>query len=69
MLVDGGFALVSSNVLTIIADQVVSPTHSKREKIEQHIEKIRKDLAAGVYELDLRQHNKIKASLLEKLLV
>ena len=48
MLIDGGFALVSSNIVTIIAKQAVSPAHTKREKIEQMIEKIRKNLAAGM---------------------
>jgi F-type H+-transporting ATPase subunit epsilon len=68
MLLDGGFALVSSNVVKIIAKQTVSPAHMKREKIELIIEKIRKNLASGLCPSDRRQHNITKVSLLERLL-
>ncbi|MGA2172102.1 MAG: F0F1 ATP synthase subunit epsilon [Sedimentisphaerales bacterium] len=68
ILIDGGFALIGSNIVTIIANQAVSPAHTKREKIEQAIDKIRKDLAAGVQGADQRQHDTKKAALLEKLI-
>jgi F0F1-type ATP synthase epsilon subunit len=68
MLVDEGFAMVSSNIATVIAKQVISPAHTKREKIEQTLETIRKNLAAGIEQLDRRLHEKQKAALLEKLL-
>jgi F0F1-type ATP synthase epsilon subunit len=35
ILLDGGFAMVSSNVLTVIASVAVSPAHTKNEKIRQ----------------------------------
>ncbi len=67
-LIDDGFALVSSNLVTVIAVQAVSPASVKSEKIRQMAQKIRKSLADGLCPADQRQHETNKASLLEALL-
>jgi F-type H+-transporting ATPase subunit epsilon len=69
ILIDGGFAMVSSNVLTVIASVAVSPTHTKEEKIRQEIEKLRKPAGESPAPIDRRLHDKQKIALLEKLLV
>jgi F0F1-type ATP synthase epsilon subunit len=68
LLIDGGFAMVSSNVLTVIASQAVSPTHTKNEKIRQDIDTLRKSSADNAAPADRRIHDKLKAAFLEKLL-
>jgi F-type H+-transporting ATPase subunit epsilon len=69
LLLDGGFAMVSSNVLTVIASVAVSPAHTKNEKIRQDIETLRKSAAENVSLPERRLHDSQKAALLEKLLV
>jgi F-type H+-transporting ATPase subunit epsilon len=69
LLIDGGFAMVSSNVLTVIASQAVSPAHTKNEKIQQDIVTLRKTAADNLTPPDRRLHDKQKAALLEKLLI
>ncbi|MGD0078032.1 MAG: F0F1 ATP synthase subunit epsilon [Sedimentisphaerales bacterium] len=68
LLIDGGFAMVSSNVLTVIASQAVSPAHTKNEKIQQDIVTLRKTAAENAAPADRRLHDKQKAALLEKLI-
>jgi len=68
LLIDDGFALISSNLVTIIAGQAISRPHVRDEKIRQMAEKIRKGLADGLCPADQRQHETNKASLLETLL-
>ncbi|MGA2091866.1 MAG: F0F1 ATP synthase subunit epsilon [Sedimentisphaerales bacterium] len=68
LLIDGGFVMVSSNVLTVIASQAISSVHTKREKIEQDIVTLRKTAAENVAPADRRLHDRQKAALLEKLI-
>jgi F-type H+-transporting ATPase subunit epsilon len=68
ILLDGGFAMVSSNVLTVIASVAVSPAHTKNEKIKQEIETLRKTAAENVSLHERRLHDRQKAALLEKLI-
>lgn len=69
LLLDGGFAMVSSNVLTVIASVAVSPAHTKNEKIRQDIVALRKSAAEDAASAVRRLHDRQKAALLEKLLV
>jgi F0F1-type ATP synthase epsilon subunit len=69
ILLDGGFAMVSSNVLTVIASVAVSPAHTKNEKIRQDIDTLRKSAAENTASPERRLHDRHKALLLEKLLV
>jgi len=68
ILLDGGFAMVSSNVLNVIASAAVSPAHTKNEKIRQDIDALRKSAADNAAPPERRLHDKHKALLLEKLL-
>ena len=68
ILLDGGFAMVSSNVLTVIASAAVSPAHTKNEKIRQDIDALRKSAADNAAQPECRLHDRHKALLLEKLL-
>ena len=68
LLLDGGFAMVSSNVLTVIASVAVSPAHTKNEKIRQDIAALRKTASQDTTPADRRLHDRQKAALLEKLI-
>jgi F-type H+-transporting ATPase subunit epsilon len=69
LLLDGGFAMVGSNVLTVIAPVAVSPAHTKNEKIKQDIDALRKSADDNAAPPERRLHDRQKALLLEKLLV
>jgi F0F1-type ATP synthase epsilon subunit len=68
ILLDGGFAMVSSNVLTVIASVAVSPAHTKNEKIRQDIAALRKTASQDTTPAERRLHDRQKAALLEKLI-
>jgi len=67
LLIDGGFALNSSNVLTIIAPEAISLENVPAEKVEQMLEKSRKKLSSAVYTPQQRQDETRKLSLLTRL--
>jgi F0F1-type ATP synthase epsilon subunit len=66
LFVDGGFALLAANVLTITAFEAVSPRDTKLEKIQRIIEKAEKSAAGAVTPLQ-RRHYLNKISLLRQL--
>jgi F0F1-type ATP synthase epsilon subunit len=67
LLIDGGFALISSNLITIIASDAIYGRDLEREKIEQMLEKSRKKLAGGTLTPEHRQHEVRKNALLASL--
>jgi F0F1-type ATP synthase epsilon subunit len=67
LLIDGGFALISSNLITIIASDAIYGRDLEREKIEQMLEKSRKKLAGGTLTPEHRQHEARKNALLASL--
>jgi F0F1-type ATP synthase epsilon subunit len=67
LLIDGGFALISSNLITIIASDAIYGRDLEREKIEQILEKSRKKLAGGALTPEHRQHEVRKNALLASL--
>ncbi len=67
-LIDGGFALISSNLVKIIASDAVCGWDTNREKIERLLEKSQKKLSQTVYTPRQRLHETRKNALLEKLL-
>jgi F0F1-type ATP synthase epsilon subunit len=69
LLLDGGFAMVSSNVLTVIAPVAISTAHTKLEKIRQDIVALTKSADENADFPELRLHDRQKSALLEKLLV
>lgn len=68
LLIDGGFAMVNSNILTITASNAVSPAHTKPEKIRQDIDALRKSASDSASPADRRIHDRQKAAFLEKLI-
>jgi F0F1-type ATP synthase epsilon subunit len=67
-LIDGGFALIHSNMVNIIATDAVRGWDTKKEKIEYFIERCKKKLK-GVPEISEQYvHQTKKIALLEKLL-
>ena len=69
LMVDGGFALISSNLLTIIASDAICGRDTEREKIEQMLEKSRRRLATpagqpGGFTLQQREHEIKRNALL-----
>ena len=67
LLIDGGFALISSNLITIIASDAIYGRDLEKEKIEQMLEKSRKKLASGTLTPEHRQHEVRKNVLLASL--
>jgi len=68
LLIDGGFALICSNLLKVVAYDAVCPRYMKLERIEHILEKIEKKLAAGAYAAQERMHHIKKTALLSKLI-
>ena len=66
LLIDGGFALLAANVLTIIAFDAISPRDTKAEKIQRIVERTEK-LASGDVTIEQRRHHLKKISLLRQL--
>ncbi len=67
LLIDGGFAQVSSNLLTIIAQDAICFKDMEAEKIEKLLEKETNKLAHGVYTPQQRKHEEQKLTFLMKL--
>lgn len=67
LLIDGGFALIGSNLLRIIASVAISGRALEKEKIEQILEKSAKKLAGAVFTPEQRQHELQKNALLARL--
>jgi F0F1-type ATP synthase epsilon subunit len=72
LLIDGGFALISSNLLTIIASDAIGGRDMEREKIEQMLEKSRRRLTIppgrpGEFTLQQREHEIKRNALLARL--
>ena len=66
LLIDGGFALVNSNLLRIIAYDAVYLRDVKPDKFEHILEKAKRKLA-GVHAPQHRQHEIKKIALLSRL--
>ena len=67
LLIDGGFVLISSNLLTVIASDAICGRGLEKEKVEQMLEKSRKKLASGDFTPEQRQHEVKKNALLASL--
>lgn len=67
-LIDGGFALIASNTVNIIASDAVCCEEAKREKIEHILLKIQRRLIGMDHASPQYMHEKTKSALLEKLL-
>jgi F-type H+-transporting ATPase subunit epsilon len=67
LLIDGGFAQVSNNLLTIIAQDAICLQGVEAEKVEKILEKARNKLAHGTYTLQQRNHEMQKLSFLTRL--
>jgi F0F1-type ATP synthase epsilon subunit len=67
LFIDGGFALLSSNLLTITAYEAISLEGAGAEKVRQTVEKFRRRLATGAYTPHQRWCEEKKLSLLLRL--
>ncbi len=67
-LIDGGFALISSNLVNIIASDAVCGWDTKREKIEHLLEKAQKKLSKLSKAAPQYLHEARKNVLLKKIL-
>ena len=67
LLIDGGFALIGSNLLRIIASVAISGRALEKEKIEQILEKSAKKLTGAVFTPEQRWHELQKNALLARL--
>lgn len=67
LLIDGGFAQLSNNLLTIIAQDAICLQGVEAEKVEKILEKAGNKLAHGTYTLQQRNHEMQKLSFLTRL--
>ncbi len=67
LLIDGGFALLAANVLTVTAIDAISPSDTKAEKIHRIIKRLEKSVAAALTPETRLQYTR-KISLLNQLL-
>jgi F-type H+-transporting ATPase subunit epsilon len=67
LLIDGGFAQVSNNLLTIITQDAICFKDMEAEKIEKVLESEKNKLAHGVFSPQQRKHEEQKLSFLMKL--
>lgn len=67
LLIDGGVALIGSNLLTVIAQDAIYLHGVKPERVEKMLEKAGTKLARGTYTVQQRRHETEKLSLLIKL--
>ena len=68
LLIDGGYVLISSNLLTVIASDAICGRGLEKEKIDQMLEKSRRKLAGGTFTSEQRQHELKRNALLLRLL-
>ena len=68
LVIDRGFALIGENLMTIIANDTVSSTDAKKEKIERMIGHLEKKISSAEYTPDQQQHETKKITLLKQLL-
>lgn len=67
-LIDGGFALISSNLVNIIADDAVCAWNTSREKIELLLEKSKKRFDTAGLTSHQKWHENKKMALLKEML-
>ncbi len=65
LFIDGGFALLAKNILTIIAFEAISPRDTKFEKMQRIIDRAEKS-AAGAVTQEQRLHYLKKSSILKQ---
>jgi len=68
LLVDGGFAVVCSNLLKVVSYDVVFPRQAKAQVVEQTIAGIKKKLSTGAFDEAQRGHQLRKVALLNRML-
>jgi F0F1-type ATP synthase epsilon subunit len=67
-LIDGGFAMICSNLVNIIASDAICGWDMKKEKIEQLLEKSQKKLGKLSHSAPQYMHLKRKNTLLKQIL-
>jgi F0F1-type ATP synthase epsilon subunit len=68
LVIDRGFALISKNIVTLIANDAVSSIDLKKEKIERMIERVQKELLTAAYTPQQQEHETKKMALLQQLI-
>lgn len=67
-LIDGGFALISSNLVNIIADDALCVWNTNKEKIEHSLEKSKKKIDTAGLTSHQQWHENKKITILKELL-
>jgi F-type H+-transporting ATPase subunit epsilon len=67
LLIDGGFAQVSNNLVTIITQDAICLEGMEADKVEKVLETVRNKLAHGTYNPQQRKHEEEKLAFLTKL--
>jgi ATP synthase F1 epsilon subunit len=67
ILVDGGFAMVCSNLLKVLSYDVVLPRELEPDDLEQIVAVLKKELSSDALDHQQRQHHARKLALLTQL--
>ena len=67
LLIDGGFVMISSNIVTIIAYDAVSFQDTRAERVEQILQKAKKKLSAGIGSPEQQEYEARKFALMTRL--
>jgi F0F1-type ATP synthase epsilon subunit len=66
LVVDGGFALMASNSLTVLAYEAITPNHTAEDKIADLRERLQRQLGKAQKD-EQRRHDRQKIALVERL--
>jgi len=66
VIIDGGFALVASNSLTVLAYEAIMPTHTVEDKIDALMDRLQRQLGRAGKD-EQQQHDRKKIALVERL--
>jgi len=67
LVVDGGFALMASNSLTVLAYEAITHRHVREHSADDLMERLERQLERAVKE-EQRQHDRKKIALVQRLL-
>ena len=67
LLIDGGFALISTNIVTVISYEALSFRETRAERIEQMLQKAKKKLGLPGISPQQREHDAKKLALMTQL--
>lgn len=66
LIIDGGFAMVASNSLTVLAYEAIAPAHCAEDKLDELMGRLQRQLEKASKD-DQQQHDRKKIALVQRL--